>query len=942
MASTDDILTIASLPAFTENYQLLRERAMEYIRQTTSATWTDHNVHDPGITILEAICYALGDAGFRMNFPMHDLMLDDNGTMVKHAWYLPEEILPSRPVTIKDYRKLLLDVPGVRNAWILPVTKTTTGITTDYEPVFFDKDNGRLIHAHEISAALPPLKRNEILARPVFIQGLYAVSLEFDESPVYGNLNSGEAFEAVFTTNFSGTVYYDIPKWQEIINDRGLVSNLKNAYTNNADTITISLQPSLKNRYNNSDGKLLTRKMVQWYWTVEISDASGKILSLPDVYFEFYGTPQMPVLGQVVSDILSDKNFYDALFERIILVANAYEGIQDTLKRNRNLCEDFLPQLSAIPETELRFCADIDVKPLHDIEQVQAEIFNKIEEAITPPIRFYSFDEMKAKGFAMEEILEGPRLQHGFLPDGEIGNDNWENADIFLSDIINAIYETDGLENCRNAELFLVDASGKKINNVNKWIVEVPSGYKPKLNKRKSKLTFYKNGVPLTPHFLETIQKYQILRSASGKWADGNVPSPAWNTTYRNLAQHFTLADEFPATYKIGRNFPLEKDDDRDWANSRQLEGYLLLFDQVIANLLKDLDNLKYTLSWNDIHWKKLYDAPTDDANLDALEKANRKKNSWRRNFHFAQESIKVETRWQQILESREVFLENRNATLDFLLARFAEDLRDLDFNFFSTIDNTKTSRNQFFETLNGIKQRYLANYILLSMHRSAGVEAFLHPTFKETPLSGFEKRLESLLNCKLADEGKRLFAADLPDEPVGAGHFILLEHILLRNPRFSQLISPAGIQAQLSICADNDCTGCAGSDPFSFTATLVLPAWLNVYQDMQYRDFIERLLRREAPVGVLLRICWLKKEDLENFETALDEWWAAKYNWYKNVDGSIEALLQALLNKTGKLIEIMKKQRSVYLPATLHGCDDEELENNTRVFLNKTTISEL
>jgi hypothetical protein len=37
--------------------------------------------------------------------------------------------------------------------------------------------------------------------------------------------------------------------------------------------------------------------------------------------------------------------------------------------------------------------------------------------------------------------------------------------------------------------------------------------------------------------------------------------------------------------------------------------------------------------------------------------------------------------------------------------------------------------------------------------------------------------------------------------------------------------------------------------------------------------------------------------------------------------------------------IQVIKSQRSDYFPATLHGCEDEGEENNTRIFLNKTIL---
>ena len=45
------------------NWQALREEGLRHIRAMSGELWTDHNLHDPGITILELLCYALTDLG---------------------------------------------------------------------------------------------------------------------------------------------------------------------------------------------------------------------------------------------------------------------------------------------------------------------------------------------------------------------------------------------------------------------------------------------------------------------------------------------------------------------------------------------------------------------------------------------------------------------------------------------------------------------------------------------------------------------------------------------------------------------------------------------------------------------------------------------------------------------------------------------------------------
>jgi hypothetical protein len=78
-------------------------------------------VHDPGITILESLIFALLDLGYRTNLPSTDLFTRDPADKSPDNNFFPvSAILGNNPLTITDYRKLLVDLEGVKNAWLVP------------------------------------------------------------------------------------------------------------------------------------------------------------------------------------------------------------------------------------------------------------------------------------------------------------------------------------------------------------------------------------------------------------------------------------------------------------------------------------------------------------------------------------------------------------------------------------------------------------------------------------------------------------------------------------------------------------------------------------------------------------------------------------------------------------------------------------------------------
>src|SRR5690606_16732333 len=105
-----------------EDYTAMRSRGLELIEQLGHGLWTDYNNSDPGITILEAVVYAITDLGYRTGFETKDLLAPEHLTedTWKEIFYTARRILHNNPLTISDYRKLIIDVPGVRNAWLEP------------------------------------------------------------------------------------------------------------------------------------------------------------------------------------------------------------------------------------------------------------------------------------------------------------------------------------------------------------------------------------------------------------------------------------------------------------------------------------------------------------------------------------------------------------------------------------------------------------------------------------------------------------------------------------------------------------------------------------------------------------------------------------------------------------------------------------------------------
>lgn len=108
------------------DYDFLREEGIRKIQQLAGENWTDFNAHDPGITILEQLAYALSELGYRTQLDFKDLYASQQNKTGHNTFYSAAEILPTNPVTVTDIRKQLIDqIPGIQNIWIYPLNSFT-------------------------------------------------------------------------------------------------------------------------------------------------------------------------------------------------------------------------------------------------------------------------------------------------------------------------------------------------------------------------------------------------------------------------------------------------------------------------------------------------------------------------------------------------------------------------------------------------------------------------------------------------------------------------------------------------------------------------------------------------------------------------------------------------------------------------------------------------
>lgn len=119
------IVKNSTLP-IAQDMEALKAKGIELAKQFSGDIWTDYNEHDPGVTVLENLCYAIMEMSYKANFDFEQLFFangDLEHTLKLEDYFLlkQEEVFYTNPITILDYRKLLLDRLSenvIKNLWV--------------------------------------------------------------------------------------------------------------------------------------------------------------------------------------------------------------------------------------------------------------------------------------------------------------------------------------------------------------------------------------------------------------------------------------------------------------------------------------------------------------------------------------------------------------------------------------------------------------------------------------------------------------------------------------------------------------------------------------------------------------------------------------------------------------------------------------------------------
>lgn len=419
------------------------------------------------------------------------------------------------------------------------------------------------------------------------------------------------------------------------------------------------------------------------------------------------------------------------------------QAVDILLNKHRNLCQVFsTPKVLKPKEIEIE--GDVFLHDKVSTQQVISEIKLAIEQYISPEFKQYGYQELAEEGYSEQEIFSGPELDNGWIPDCELNVD--KRTQIRADEISALITNVKGVKKVSSLTMLtaLEKSTGRNTQKVHIRLHQIASlklsvdNFTIHQYDQKSKISTHP-----TLHF--DLKKLQQQHQSAKIGTTVDIAPSLPEGRFRNIGEYYSVQNTFPSFYGIGFDSIQSDTPNFRVAQSRQLRGYLMVFDQLLANQFSQLEQVSQLFSFSekqtaitapDKSYSKipyqlfaptyfsqpLYDVPNVRPLLlgssvyqfefSKTSKQQEIDNSWKRYqedpFNLYANGLRNQ------MENDSERDDRRNRMLNHLLARHGENAEQIDqlvtsSRWYGSLQKTRII----------IKSLYLQNYQLISYNRS-------------------------------------------------------------------------------------------------------------------------------------------------------------------------------------------------------------------------------
>jgi uncharacterized protein YegP (UPF0339 family) len=865
------------------DFAFLKQFGIDYIAKVGGKIWTDYNTHDPGITILELLAYAVTDLGYRINMPIEDLLSKaESANPYSGQFFRAEEVLPIKPVTAADYRKLFIDIEGVKNAWLQPFKKKV------------------FVNCKEESLSYKPFEIEEKYKKEFTLQGLYEVLLDFDDF-------DPETYNTEFKIDLrKNQIENEVIKKYHL--NRNLCEDLMTVSEVGIHPVSVCAIIDVKPDADEEMIHAHVLRAIEQYFSPSV-----RFYSLHEMLEKGYSSEEIfdgPILENGFIDpeelkkaaLRKEVRLSDIV--RLIMDIDGVNLIKDISINNCGpdakpngqpwvICIDegkkpFLCTKSAFSYTKGVLPVNINSqsvkKYIYQLEKSEADEqkkaqFNKLfdlpEGQFTASGEYTTIQNGFPETYGIGEFGLSPSA-----PDSRKAQARQLQAYLLFFDQILASYFSQ-LEMVK--EMLAVDQTISRtyftqaVSDINGIENLVPSEYLGGTSDELAEMLFAQLDS-------KTDRKNQLLDHLLARFAESF-------TAYAFLMKQLYGSDATMAVSHSKETF---------------LKNYASLGTERGAafSYFKEKKSL-----WNSIN------VSTVEKRLALLTGMT---DFSRRNLSNDPVEIYQEKDDDGLLEYR---WRIRDAAQNILCSSSKKYFSKEDMNKEILLVKMLAVDPQNYEIKQAKSGEYYYNLI--------------NPAVPDTQDEGhvIARRLDYYASENAAAKAIKQFVSFMKKVKPNEGMY-LVEHILLRPDETKAYTM--GSDLFLPIC---ECADCEPLDPYSFRVSVVLPGWTERFSNIDFRNFMEDLIRRELPAHVLARICWIgypsgKVDDDKNEMVRLEKAWKAFLETISNHAQNRQILID--------LNTILSKLHSIYPSGFLYDCDDETENLQGKIILGRTNLGNI
>lgn len=526
------------------DFERMREEGIEYIQKLSGQLWTDYNLHDPGVTILEVLCYALTDMGYRVNLlkEAFDSGEAANSGLIRRHFFSQDELIHSLPLSRGDFE------------------------------LFIEKNHEKVLSAW--------FEDYTLLHTTGPVRGGYEIVVMLDPEDSHGDLNTdviqtfSEEIDAVLEVNFFDEINQRM-NWMAI----GEVKNCKldeenpdNFFVFEESNCQVSMVLEVVFRDQEASDKIRCNIRVTMNPGNKPADEREPLDTHKDAIIKHLESPEFL---ETIAENLEKEHYKSELLT----------GIQHKLMSYRNLCEDFVA-LRIVNVQEVKIELEVFLQDDADSAgRMMNRVYDRLDAFLLQMLRRSKKPEQRSQ----KNVLYSSNIIKEVVRIEGVEAASIHNMNLYIDGIPTIMVEGESSFECIHLQRF--SHYVPRIGREKSTVTFIRSGVVEKAEESEAARGF-------SPHqFFGFSSHIQEMEMEMEREITKRKPAVLGEDFFEALRQYDSIQNDFPNNYNLEEGQLTESASEKLRLSVRQMKSYLAFYERIFIEYLDKLTRFNDLLS---------------------------------------------------------------------------------------------------------------------------------------------------------------------------------------------------------------------------------------------------------------------------------------------------------------------------------------------------------